>query len=122
VDELEPAVQLTAHNEDVIVAGDIKLDRARHMVTHEGKPVELTPTEFRLLECLITRAGEVCSPQELVKCAQGYETDAWGARSIIRVHIRRLRRKLEPTPEDPQHILNVRGVGYIFVAEPEGEA
>ncbi len=122
VDELEPAVQPTAHNEDVIVAGDIKLDRARHMVTHEGKPVELTPTEFRLLECLITRAGEVCSPQELVKCAQGYETDAWGARSIIRVHIRRLRRKLEPTPEDPQHILNVRGVGYIFVAEPEGEA
>lgn len=123
VDEAEPeAVPPPSQSEDVIVAGDIKLDRTRHMVTHGDEPVELTPTEFRLLECLISRAGEVCSPQELVKCAQGYETDAWGARSIIRVHIRRLRRKLESTPEDPQHILNVRGVGYVFIAEPDGEA
>jgi DNA-binding response OmpR family regulator len=100
-------------------AGDIHIDKGKHMVTYRGQPVELTPTEFRLLECLVGRVGEVCTPQELVRCAQGYDTDAWGARSIVRVHIRRLRRKLEPDPENPRYILNVRGVGYLFTSSPE---
>ncbi|MGC9520436.1 MAG: response regulator transcription factor [Anaerolineae bacterium] len=108
-----------AEDDDVIVAGEVTLDKAKHLVTHNGEAVDLTPTEFRLLECMMSRADEVCSPQELVKCAQGYETDAWGARSIVRVHIRRLRRKLEPVPEDPRYILNVRGVGYVFSTEPD---
>ncbi len=101
------------------VVGDIQIDKGKHLVTYRGQPVELTPTEFRLLECLIGRAGEVCTPQDLVRCAQGYDTDAWGARSIVRVHIRRLRRKLEPDPENPRYILNVRGVGYLFATSPE---
>ena len=99
---------------DRLSVGDIVIDRAKHMVTYQGNPVDLTPTEFRLLDCLISRADEVCTPQELVRCAQGYETDAWGARSIVRVHIRRLRRKIEPEPENPKYILNIRGVGYLF--------
>lgn len=103
--------------DDIITVGNVTLDKAKHLVLHNDDTVELTPTEFRLLECLISRADEVCSPQELVKCAQGYETDAWGARSIVRVHIRRLRRKLEPVPEDPRYILNVRGVGYVFTSD-----
>lgn len=105
--------------DDATVVGDIQIDKGKHLVTYRGQPVELTPTEFRLLECLIERAGEVCTPQDLVRCAQGYDTDAWGARSIVRVHIRRLRRKLEPDPENPRYILNVRGVGYLFASSPE---
>ncbi len=105
--------------DDATVVGDIQIDKGKHLVTYRGQPVELTPTEFRLLECLIGRAGEVCTPQDLVRCAQGYDTDAWGARSIVRVHIRRLRRKLEPDPENPRYILNVRGVGYLFASSPE---
>lgn len=118
LDELEVAAEA---EDDVVEVGDVVLDRAKHLVTHRGEPVDLTPTEFKLLECMITRPDEVCSPQELVKCAQGYETDAWGARSIVRVHIRRLRRKLEPCPEDPCYILNVRGVGYLFSSEATEE-
>lgn len=102
-----------------LVVGDVQIDRSKHAVTYHGQPVDLTPTEFRLLECLMGRVDEVCTPQELVRCAQGYETDAWGARSIVRVHIRRLRRKLEPDPENPRYILNVRGVGYLFASLPE---
>ncbi len=109
-----------AEEGSVIEVGDVRLDKAKHMVTCRGKPVDLTPTEFRLLECLMSRVNEVCTPQELVRCAQGYETDAWGARSIVRVHIRRLRRKIEPDPETPRYILNVRGVGYLFAAPSEG--
>ncbi len=115
---LEPVREPTKED-SVLVVGDVQIDRGKHLVTYRGQPVELTPTEFRLLECLIERVDEVCTPQDLVRCAQGYETDAWGARSIVRVHIRRLRRKLEPDPENPRYILNVRGVGYLFASSPE---
>ena len=116
---VEALSELEKEDDSTTVVGDIQIDKAKHMVTYRGQPVELTPTEFRLLECLVGRVGEVCTPQELVRCAQGYDTDAWGARSIVRVHIRRLRRKLEPDPENPRYILNVRGVGYLFVSSPE---
>ncbi|MBN2391944.1 MAG: response regulator transcription factor [Anaerolineae bacterium] len=116
---VEALSALEKEDDGTTVVGDIQIDKGKHMVTYRGQPVELTPTEFRLLECLVGRVGEVCTPQELVRCAQGYDTDAWGARSIVRVHIRRLRRKLEPDPENPRYILNVRGVGYLFVSSPE---
>ncbi len=100
--------------DDVLQVADVKIDRAKHVVTRGEERVDLTPTEFRLLECMMQQPDEVATPQELVRCAQGYETDPWGARSIIRVHIRRLRSKLEPIPSHPRYILNVRGVGYVF--------
>jgi two-component system KDP operon response regulator KdpE len=120
-DSLEGVTLVPPPDDDTLTVGDVVIDKAKHLVTHQGEPIDLTPTEFKLLECLANRADEVCTPQELVKCAQGYETDAWGARSIVRVHIRRLRRKLEPCPENPRYILNVRGVGYVFASEPDQE-
>lgn len=107
--------------EHFLQVGEVIVDRAKHLVTLRSEPVDLTPTEFRLLECLMTRVDVVCTPQDLVRCAQGYDADPWGARSIVRVHIRRLRRKLEPQPEHPHYILNVRGVGYMFASAPQTE-
>ncbi len=118
-DGLDEVVPEPIEDENILMVDKVKIDKAKHMVTYEDRVIDLTPTEFRLLECLINRVDEVCTPQELVRCAQGYETDAWGARSIVRVHIRRLRRKLEPDPEHPQYILNVRGVGYLFSSTPD---
>jgi two-component system KDP operon response regulator KdpE len=108
-----------ATEERFLQGGNVMMDHAKHLVTVKGEAVDLTPTEFKLLECLMRRKGKVCTPQELVRCAQGYETDAKGARSIIRVHVRRLRSKIEPEPKRPRYILNVRGVGYMFSANPE---
>ncbi len=105
--------------ERFLQVSNVIVDRAKHLVTVDERRLGFTPTEFRLLECLMQRVDEVCTPQELVRCAQGYEADAWGARSIIRVHIRRLRSKLEPVPEHPRYILNVRGVGYMFASNSE---
>ncbi len=99
---------------------DIVLDRQKHIVMLQGRPLDLTPTEFKILVCLIETPDQVWSPQELVRRAQGYETDAWGARAIVRVHIRRLRKKMETDPSNPQYIINVRGVGYMFASSSPG--
>jgi DNA-binding response OmpR family regulator len=100
---------------------DIVVDRQKHIVTQESKPLDLTPTEFKILACLMETPDRVWSPQDLVRQAQGYETDAWGARAIIRVHIRRLRKKMETNPSDPTYILNMRGVGYVFSSGESGK-
>ena len=108
--------------DDVLQVQDVRLDRERHIVTVGSRTVTLTPTEFKLLACLMETPDQVRSPQQLVRHAQGYEADPWGARAIVRVHIRRLRRKLEPDPSRPRYIVNVRGVGYMFPSTPPEEA
>jgi DNA-binding response OmpR family regulator len=97
---------------------DVVVDRQRHIATRQGEPLELTPTEFKVLSCLMATPDGVWSPEQLVQRARGYEADAEGARAIFRVHIRRLRKKLEPDPARPIYVLNVRGVGYVFASEP----
>lgn len=96
---------------------DVIVDRQRHVATREGEPLDLTPTEFKVLSCLMETPNEVWSPEQLVRRARGYEADTEGARAIIRVHIRRLRKKLEPDSADPSYVVNVRGVGYMFTSE-----
>jgi DNA-binding response OmpR family regulator len=78
--------------------------------------VNLTPTELRLLTTLMQRPDEVIGARELVEEVQGYQCDELEARAIIRVHVRRLRKKIEETAEDPRYIINVRGVGYMFTS------
>ncbi len=120
--ETEEALNLPAA-EQILEVQDIRLNRERHIVTAGGHLVSLTPTEFKLLACLMESPDQVCSPQQLVRRAQGYEADHWGAQAIVRVHVRRLRRKLELDPARPRYIVNVRGVGYMFPSRPgEGEA
>ena len=98
---------------------DVVVDRQKHVAMLQGQPLDLTPTEFKILVCLLETPDQVWSPQELVRRAQGYETDAWGARAIVRVHIRRLRKKMEVDPSAPRYILNVRGVGYMFTGSSQ---
>jgi two-component system phosphate regulon response regulator PhoB len=100
--------------ERFLQARGIIIDLQKHIVTMGGKALELTPTELRLLSTLIARADQVMSCRELVYHVQNYETDEREARSIIRVYIRRLRKKIEPDPASPSYILNVRGAGYMF--------
>jgi DNA-binding response OmpR family regulator len=95
-------------------ARQIVVDLQRQAVLVRDEPVNLTPTELRLLTTLMQRPDEVIGARELVREVQGYECDELEARAIIRVHIRRLRKKIEETPEDPHYIVNVRGVGYMF--------
>lgn len=97
-------------------ARDIIVDLHRQIVLARNEPVNLTPTELRILTTLIQRSDEVIGARELVQEVQGYDCEEFEARAIIRVHVRRLRKKIEENPEDPHYIINVRGVGYMFTS------
>ena len=99
--------------------GDLVVDRAKHSVTVAGTPVSLTPTEFRVLLCLIDNRDRVLRYQELVREIHGYECDLFEAKQLIMPHVSNLRQKLRTGADSPNFIKNVRGVGYIF-SIPEG--
>jgi DNA-binding response OmpR family regulator len=82
----------------------------RYTATVAGRVLELTPTEFRLLEALVRRSGTVASEEELVQ-------EVWGGyrqddTALVRRYILMLRKKIEADPANPARILTVRGFGY----------
>jgi two-component system response regulator RegX3 len=94
--------------------GTLAINVYRRDVRVQGRPVELTPTEFEILRCLLNNAGRALSYRSLVRQVQGYDCPPDEARRLLKVHIHNLRKKIEPVPEKPAHILNVRGFGYLF--------
>lgn len=96
-------------------SGDLVLDVDAHRVTKGGKLVELTPTEFRLLETLAEHAGRVLTHEQLLEKVWGY--DAGEDTGYIKRYIWYLRQKLEEDPTNPQHILTERGFGYSFAVD-----
>jgi len=106
--------QVTSSAAQVLTFRELTINPVEHVVTFGDRPIELTPTEFDILFCLMRNAGQVLSCQELVRQAQGYELDERDARYLIRPHITRLRQKLVAEPGSPEYIHNVRGIGYLF--------
>ena len=97
---------------DVVTSGAVALNRNRREVTLDGNPVGLTATEFRLLERLISAPGRVFGRGELLDSVWGHTFDVNDR--TVDVHIRRLRKKLEADPSNPQFIRSSRGFGYTF--------
>ncbi len=95
--------------------GDLVVDFVRHEVWVRGEPVHLTPTEFRLLEVLIKEPGRAFSRLELLDRVFGYDFE--GFERTIDVHVKNLRRKIEPDRKNPTYIKTVYGVGYKFAGE-----
>lgn len=98
-----------ADSEDVAAFKQVVVDRSKHRATVDGKPLELTRSEFRLLDTLIRQPGRVFQRSELIDAALGEDTMVM--ERTIDVHIRALRRKLG---EHADVIETVRGVGYRF--------
>ena len=96
-------------------AGDIRMDVERHIVSKEGKTVDLTQKEFALLEYLLRNKGKVCRRTRIIEKIWDihFEHDS----SVIDVYINALRRKLD-TPGTPSLITTVRGVGYKIEEAP----
>jgi two-component system phosphate regulon response regulator PhoB len=95
--------------EGIVAASGVQLDRIKHRVTISGKPVNLTPSEFRLLETMIRQPGRAFDRAELMEAALG--DDANTLERTIDVHIRALRKKMDAAGE---LIETVRGIGYRF--------
>jgi len=96
----------------VFSIGNLTIDLNRRLVMRDGKLVDLTPTEFKLLECFVTHKDRVLPHRFLL-------TEVWGPEyidetSYLKLYVRYLRRKLEDDPANPQLIVTEWGVGYRF--------
>jgi DNA-binding response OmpR family regulator len=93
--------------------GKLTVNFPKHEVSLAGKPVNLSPIEFKLLGALVREPERVFGRAELIERALGYDFE--GFDRTIDVHILNIRRKLEPDPNHPRYIKTVYGVGYKFV-------
>jgi DNA-binding response OmpR family regulator len=99
----------------VLTHAGITLDLERHTCSVDGQPVDLTPNEYEILATLMSHPGTALTRGQLLDQALGESVHVY--ERTIDVHVRNLRRKLEPDPAEPQHILTVFGVGYKFAED-----
>ncbi|SEE42746.1 response regulator [Jiangella alba] len=101
-----------AGGDSVVTAGELTIDLARKKVSRSGADVRLTPTEWHLLEVLVRNAGTLVSREQLLR-------EVWGPAysketGYLRVYTAQLRRKLEPDPSHPVHLITEPSMGYRF--------
>lgn len=107
---------------EVVIDQDLQINFVQHWARVRGKQVTLTPTESKLLFLLVRNAGRVVTNETLLAKAWAGDEEAY--EEGLRVHISRLRSKIEPSPSKPVYIQTKRGVGYRFtakVAYPAGQ-
>jgi len=97
---------------EVLSAGGIVVDLNRREATRNGDRLELKRREFELLVLLMRARGRVLTREEMLRNVWGYEP--FGETRTVDVHIGRLRRKIEDNPDQPAHIITMRGIGYSF--------
>ena len=106
----------TAGPDAVLRAADLRLDRSTHSVTRNGATVGLTPTEFALLDYLMTTAGRVVTRERLMERLWGPDRDVGG--NTLDAFVKSLRQKLDAGGR-PRVIQTIRGIGYCLREESE---
>jgi two-component system alkaline phosphatase synthesis response regulator PhoP len=97
----------------ILQTGNLQLDLDHHELRVNGDPIELTPTEFKLLQLFMENPGHTYTRKELLEKSVGYAYEGMGR--TLDTHIRNLRRKIEDDPSHPQIIQTVHSIGYRFV-------
>jgi two-component system response regulator RegX3 len=100
--------------------GGLRIDFARHAVTVDGEPVQLTPSEFKLCALLAQHPDQVLTRRQIMEYL--WESPYVGDQHACEVHVSNLRRKVERDPSRPQRILTVRGIGYKLSSGQESAA
>lgn len=103
--------ELSAAQADTFYVGDLIVDRTSGQVTRGARPVNLSPTEFRLLVYFARHPGQALTRTQLLEAVWGYDADV-DDENTVTVSIRRLREKIEADPSHPALILTVPGIGY----------
>ncbi len=98
-----------------LVIGGIVLDDEAKIVTVDGEPVSLTPSEYNILKLLMENPGRVFSSAQIYE--RLWNEDAYGSGSVVAVHIRHLREKIEIDPSNPRYLKVVWGLGYKMEKE-----
>ena len=99
-------------NLTTLTVGRYEFDQSRFVVRKDGTPIQLTPKEFSILFTLACNADEPVSQQQLVETAWGEEYQ--GEITSLAVYVRRIRKKIEDDPSQPQHLMTCWGSGYMW--------
>jgi DNA-binding response OmpR family regulator len=97
---------------DILVFGDLSINISRHEVIYKDEVLSLKPKEYELLLYLVKHRGQVLTRDLILEEVWGW--DFVGGTRTVDVHIRWLRAKIEPDPQEPKRIVTVRGTGYRF--------
>ena len=92
--------------------GDVEIDFVRLQATKGGRPLEMSPREYRLLGYFVSRTRQVVSREELLSAVWGYDKSSMSR--TVDTHVAKLRKKVEDSPENPRYILTIHGAGYKF--------
>lgn len=100
----------------VLVFDGLEIDLLKKLVKLDGKPIHLTPTEYRLLEVMATNPGKLLTHAWLLQkvWGAGYGTES----NYLRLYVRQIRQKLSDTPSSPRWITTEPGLGYRWLPEP----
>ncbi len=109
----DPPLMLPKRTVAIPLFGDIELDECAHEVRRAGDLIHTTPVEFDLLLALVRRKGGLVTKDELTRAA--WRPDVTLGPRVLATHILNLRRKLEPNPRHPRHLVTVWGRGYKLV-------
>jgi DNA-binding response OmpR family regulator len=101
----------------ILEVKDLQLNQANRQVSRNGEMINLTPTEFDILATLMANPNTAIDSISLIKQVRGYEATEPDARAIARVHIHRLRHKLEIDPANPQYVTTVAGGRYLIATD-----
>lgn len=109
---LDTQVQKELQETAQIIFGNLTIDPQSHEIRIDGKPISMKPKEYDLLAYFATHHRQVVSREKLLEEVWGW--DYIGSTRTVDVHVRWLRSKIEPNPQNPQRLVTVRGVGYRF--------
>jgi len=98
--------------DELVHAGELTLDLPRMRAALGERTIDLTPTEFQLLATMARQPGRIFTRSQLLDAVHGVAFESY--ERAIDTHVKNIRRKLEPDPRRPVHILTVYGVGYRF--------
>ncbi|MBS1245756.1 MAG: two component transcriptional regulator, winged helix family [Chloroflexi bacterium] len=103
--------------EELLGAADLTIDLKKRLALMGNQTLTLSPTEFNVLVHFVRNPDRAITCSELVREGLRYECTEQEARPVIRVHIHRLRQKIEADPDNPKKLVTVRAAGYMLVTE-----
>jgi two-component system alkaline phosphatase synthesis response regulator PhoP len=106
------AATIAAAEPERLEAGELVLDLRKRSLTRRGQDVHLTPLEYKIVLLLLRNRGRVMATSEIVEHVWGYVGS--GNEDLVKVHIHRLRQKIEDDPQAPTHVRTVPFAGYMI--------